>query len=219
MPDPTGRPGPTSSAAATASSAPSAPTAPAELTSAAHAAAPSAPSAHRIAPQAAPAPFTTLELRAALGQFATGVTVITTTAAAGESGSRPVGLTANSFNSVSLEPPLILWSLSRRSSSLDAFLAGRHFTVNVLTAEQRLVAERFASKAADRFEGVAWRAGLGGAPVIDGAAAVFECRHHSHHEAGDHVIFIGQVERCERRLGAAPLVFHGGRFFTGLEER
>ncbi|MBI5333800.1 MAG: flavin reductase family protein [Burkholderiales bacterium] len=162
-----------------------------------------------------PPPFTALDLRAALGQFATGVTVITTR----EAGGRPVGLTANSFNSVSLEPPLILWSLARRSSSLAAFIAGGHFAVNVLTAEQRPLAERFASKAADRFDGVPWRAGEGGAPVLDGVAAVFECRHHSHHEAGDHVIFIGQVERCERRLGAAPLVFHGGRFFTGLEER
>lgn len=162
-----------------------------------------------------PLPFTALELRAALGQFATGVTIITTR----EAGGRPVGLTANSFNSVSLEPPLILWSLARRSSSLAAFIAGSHFSVNVLTAEQRPLAERFASKAADRFDGVPWRAGEGGAPVLDGVAAVFECRHHSHHEAGDHIIFIGQVERCERRLGAAPLVFHGGRFFAGLEER
>jgi flavin reductase (DIM6/NTAB) family NADH-FMN oxidoreductase RutF len=167
-------------------------------------------------PSAAPTPaFTPLELRGALGQFATGVTIITTR----EAGGRPVGLTANSFNSVSLEPPLILWSLARRSSSLPAFVAGAHFAVNVLTAEQRPLAERFASKAADRFEGVAWRAGVGGAPVLDGTAAVFECRHHSHHEAGDHVIFIGQVERCERRLGAAPLVFHGGRFFARLDER
>lgn len=161
-----------------------------------------------------PPPFTALELRAALGQFATGVTIITTR----EAGGRPVGLTANSFNSVSLEPPLVLWSLARRSSSLAAFTASAHFAINVLAAEQRPLAERFASKAVDRFEGVPWRAGEGGAPVLDGVAAVFECRHHSHHEAGDHVIFIGRVERCERRLGAAPLVFHGGRFFAGLDE-
>lgn len=164
-------------------------------------------------PQAAAPTFTPLELRATLGQFATGVTIITTRDPAT---GRAVGFTANSFNSVSLEPPLVLWSLSRRSSSLEVFLRSTHFAINVLTAEQRLLAERFSSKAADRFEGVRWSAGTGGSPVIEEVAAVFQCFHHSHHEAGDHLLFIGQVERCERRLGAAPLVFHGGRFFAGL---
>ena len=161
-------------------------------------------------PRHAPAAFSSQELRAALGQFATGVTIVSTLDAQG----RPVGLTANSFNSVSLEPPLVLWSLARRSGSLPAFAGCAHFCINVLTADQRWLAERFASKALDRFEGVAWHAGVGGSPVIDGAAAVFECRHHSHHEAGDHLIFIGQVERCSRRLGAPPLLFVGGRLVS-----
>lgn len=165
--------------------------------------------AHRHpALRAAQPSFTSQEFRAALGQFATGVTIVTTRDAQGHT----VGLTANSFNSVSLDPPLVLWSLAKRSSSLAAFKGGTHFCINVLTHEQRLLAERFASKAIDRFDGVAWRSGAGGAPIIDGAAAVFECFHHSHHDAGDHIIFIGQVERCDRRLGSAPLVFHGGRF-------
>lgn len=163
--------------------------------------------------RAATPSFTSQEFRAALGQFATGVTIVTTRDAHGAT----VGLTANSFNSVSLEPPLVLWSLAKRSSSLAAFEAGTHFCINVLTAEQRMLAERFASKAIDRFEGVTWSEGAGGAPVIDGAAAVFECFHHSHYDAGDHIIFIGQVERCDRRLGAAPLLFHGGRLFTDLQ--
>ena len=163
-------------------------------------------------PVATPPTFTSQEFRAALGQFATGVTIVTTRDGNGHA----VGLTANSFNSVSLEPPLVLWSLSKRSSSLPAFTAGTHFCINVLTAEQRPLAERFASKALDRFEGVQWFDGAGRAPVIAEAAAVFECFHHSHHDAGDHVIFIGQVERCNRRLGAQPLLFVGGRLVADL---
>jgi flavin reductase (DIM6/NTAB) family NADH-FMN oxidoreductase RutF len=85
-----------------------------------------------------------------------------------------------------------------------------------LAADQRQLAERFARKGIDRFEGVNWRAGLTGAPVIPGAVAVFECTHRSHHDAGDHVIFVSQVAHCSRRIGAAPLVFHGGRFFSDL---
>ena len=157
-----------------------------------------------------PAPFTPEEYRAALGQFATGVTLVT---ARGPDG-RLLGLTANSFNSVSLSPPLVLWSLSRQSSSMPGFLAASHYAINVLAADQRLLAERFSRKGIDRYEGVAWRPGLTGAPVIDGAVAVFECRHRSQHDEGDHVIFVGEVEQCSRRLGAAPLVFHGGRFVT-----
>lgn len=177
------------------------------------AATPAADSPADRAARAAKPSFTSQEFRAALGQFATGVTIVTTRDAQGAT----VGLTANSFNSVSLDPPLVLWSLSKRSSSLAAFEAGTHFSISVLTAEQRMLAERFASKAVDRFEGVAWTPGAGGAPVIEGAAAVFECFHHSHYDAGDHIIFIGQVERCERRLGAAPLLFHGGRLVSDLQ--
>lgn len=174
------------------------------------AAEPPANRANGLKLRAAKPSFSSQEFRAALGQFATGVTIVTTRDKQGHA----VGLTANSFNSVSLDPPLVLWSLSKRSSSLPAFKTGTHFCINVLALEQRMLAERFASKALDRFEGVAWRDGSGGAPIIEGAAAAFECFHHSHHDAGDHIIFIGQVERCDRRLGSAPLVFHGGRFLN-----
>ena len=163
-------------------------------------------------PHATPAPFTQEEYRAALGQFATGVTIVTAQAPDG----RLFGLTANSFNSVSLAPPLVLWSLSRQSSSMLGFLAASHYAINVLAADQRLLAERFSRKGIDRFDGVAWRAGLTGAPVIDGAVAVFECSHRSQHDEGDHVIFVGEVAHCRRRVGASPLVFHGGRFFSEL---
>ncbi len=144
--------------------------------------------------------------------FATGVTIVTARNAAGQH----VGLTANSFNSVSLAPPLVLWSLSRSAGSMPAFEQGSHYAVNILAAEQHALAERFAGKRADRFDGVAFREGLNGAPVLAGAAAVFECFNRSRYEEGDHVIFVGEVERCERREGAQPLIFHGGRYFTEL---
>jgi len=160
----------------------------------------------------AAAPFSPEDFRAALGQFTTGVTIVT----ARDPDGRLIGLTANSFNSVSLSPPLVLWSLARQSSSMPGFLAASHYAINVLAADQRLLAERFARKGIDRFEGTPWRPGLTGAPVIEGAVAVFECSHRSQHGEGDHLIFVGQVEHCRRRLGAAPLVFHGGRFFTDL---
>ncbi len=156
--------------------------------------------------------FTPEDFRAALGQFTTGVTIVT---AVDEQGRR-VGLTANSFNSVSLDPPLVLWSLSKHSSSMPALKTAAAYAVNVLGADQRLLAERFARRGVDRFEGVAWRPGLSGAPLIDGAVATFECVPRSHHDEGDHIIFVGEVTHCRRRVGAVPLVFHGGRFFTDL---
>ena len=156
--------------------------------------------------------FSTPDFRAALGMFATGVTIVT---ARGPNGA-PVGLTANSFNSVSLSPPLVLWSLARSAASMPAFEQGSHYTINILAADQHALAARFASKAADRFDGVLFHEGAGGAPVLDGAAAVFECFNRSRYEEGDHVIFVGEVERCSSRPGAAPLIFHGGRYFTEL---
>ena len=159
-----------------------------------------------------PPPFTAEDYRAVLGQFATGVTLVTTCTPDG----RILGLTANSFNSVSLTPPLVLWSLSRQSASMDGFLSASHFAVNVLAADQRLLAERFSRRGIDRFEGVAWRKGHSGVPLIDDCAALFECRQRSRYDEGDHVIFVGEVMHCQRRLGASPLVFHGGRFFTDL---
>ena len=156
--------------------------------------------------------FSAQEFRSALGSFATGVTVVTALDPTG----RPVGLTANSFNSVSLSPPLVLWSLSKRAGSMPAFSTGSHYAINILAAEQRTLAERFASKDIDRFAGVTFRRGAGGAPVIEGSAAVFECFNRSQYEEGDHIIFVGEVERCERREGALPLIYHGGRYFTEL---
>ena len=152
------------------------------------------------------------DFRGALAMFATGVTIVTALDATG----RPIGLTANSFNSVSIEPPLVLWSLSRHAGSMPAFKRGSHYAINILSADQKALAERFASKDLERFEGVAHRAGACGAPLIDGAAATFECFNRSRYEEGDHVIFVGEVEHCVRSEGAKPLLFHGGRYFTEL---
>jgi flavin reductase (DIM6/NTAB) family NADH-FMN oxidoreductase RutF len=142
--------------------------------------------------------------------FATGVTIVTARTADGEL----IGLTANSFNSVSLDPPLVLWSLARAAGSMPALSTGSHYAINILAAEQKDLAERFAGKREGRWSGVAWTEGMGGAPLLTGAAAVFECFNRSRYEEGDHVIFVGEVERCDHRVGAAPLLFHGGRFYT-----
>jgi flavin reductase (DIM6/NTAB) family NADH-FMN oxidoreductase RutF len=156
--------------------------------------------------------FSTQAFRDALGMFATGVTIVTARDLAGGL----VGLTANSFNSVSLDPPLVLWSLGRDAGSMPAFTRGSHYAINILAAGQRELADRFSSKQPDRFAGVAFREGVGGAPLLAGVAAVFECFNRSQYDEGDHVIFVGEVEHCERREGASPLIFHGGRYFTEL---
>jgi flavin reductase (DIM6/NTAB) family NADH-FMN oxidoreductase RutF len=162
--------------------------------------------------RAAAPTFSGDEFRAALAMFATGVTIVTAQTASGA----PIGLTANSFNSVSIEPPLVLWSLSRLAGSLPSFARGSHYAIHILAADQHALAERFASKDVERFEGVAFRPGANGVPLLDGAAAVFECFNRSRYEEGDHVIFVGEVERCARRDDAHPLIFHGGRYFSEL---
>jgi flavin reductase (DIM6/NTAB) family NADH-FMN oxidoreductase RutF len=162
--------------------------------------------------QAQPPSFSPKEFRSALGMFATGVTIVTAVTADG----KPIGLTASSFNSVSLDPPLVLWSLARAAASLPAFSTGSHYAINILSAEQKTLAERFAIKGADRWGGVEYTHGTGNAPLLQGAVATFECFNRSRYEEGDHVIFVGEVERCTWRPGAAPLLFHGGRFYTEL---
>ena len=148
--------------------------------------------------------------RQALGQFATGVTVVS---GAGEGG--PFAVTANSFQSVSLEPPLVLWSLRRQSTSLAAFRQAPHFAVNVLAAGQTEMASHFARSGTDKFGGCDWAPGLGGAPLLAGVAAYFECGKISEHDGGDHVVFIGKVERyaCFDRSG---LVFAQGRYALAI---
>lgn len=154
----------------------------------------------------------------ALSRFATGVTVITTrTDPANAPGGNPqgfVGLTASSFNSVSLQPALVVWSLGLRTRSLPAFMTGSHYVVNVLAADQRDVCERFAYHPGDRFAGTDYHLGSCGLPILHGALAWFECRHRSRYEEGDHILFVGEVERCGVGEPNAPLIYQGSAFHT-----
>ncbi|MEO8304845.1 MAG: flavin reductase family protein [Betaproteobacteria bacterium] len=158
---------------------------------------------------ASPAGFTERDFRDAMAQFATGVTVI---CAPGPPG-RFVGFTANSFNSVSLDPPLVVWSLRSRANDLDYFERAERYAINVLAHDQVELARRFSRPHADRFDGVLYRLGPAGVPLIDGCVASFECRHQERRAAGDHVLFIGIVETCARTKGRG-LVFHHGRYGT-----
>jgi len=157
-----------------------------------------------------PLPFSAREFRNALGMFATGVTIVTARAPDGA----PVGLTASSFNSVALNPPLVLWSMAHQTTSLPVFNQCTHYAIHVLAVEQRALGERFATRGIDRWAGVPWQANVQGVPIIDGAAAVFECRNRSQYVEGDHTIFVAQVERCRHQPGASPLLYHGGMFYT-----
>jgi len=160
--------------------------------------------------KAKPPTFSKAEFRTALGMFATGVTIVTGRTPDGHL----VGLTANSFNSVSMSPPLVLWSLAQSAGSMAAFSTGSHYAINILSADQQDLARQFSAQGVDRFAGVAFELGVAGAPLIAGAAATFECFNRSRYEEGDHVIFVGEVERCETRLGASPLLYHGGKFYA-----
>jgi flavin reductase (DIM6/NTAB) family NADH-FMN oxidoreductase RutF len=161
-------------------------------------------------PKAHPPNFSQEDFRQALGMFATGVTIVTARAVDGSY----IGLTANSFNSVSLTPPLVLWSLSRSAGSMAAFSTGSHYAIHILSADQQDLAQQFASRGSDRFLGVDFTIGAGGAPLLKGTAATFECYNRSRYEEGDHVIFVGEVEVCNHRAGASPLLFHGGKFYA-----
>lgn len=147
------------------------------------------------------------ELRRALGRFATGVTVVTTR----DAGGTPVGLTANSFSSVSLDPPLILWSLDNGAASLPVFRAAEWFAINVLGSHQQHLSNQFARTAADKFEGVEYEDGLGRSPVLIDSLACFECTVYDKVLAGDHTIFLGKVERLTHREGV-PLLYSSGRY-------
>jgi flavin reductase (DIM6/NTAB) family NADH-FMN oxidoreductase RutF len=152
-----------------------------------------------------PGPDAQRALRDAFGRFATGVTVVTVATAAG-----PVGITANSFASVSLDPPLLLWAPARASRRFAAFHDAEDFAVHVLGADQSELCRRFAA-AGDDWEGVGHRRSDRGVPLLPGALARFECATEARHPAGDHVVIIGRILRFSQRPGA-PLLFAGGRY-------
>jgi 4-hydroxyphenylacetate 3-hydroxylase, reductase component len=156
---------------------------------------------------AAPEALDIRALRTALGAFATGVTVVTCRGA--DDGA--IGLTVNSFNALSLDPPLILWSLRLASPSLAAFDAARHFAINVLAEAQVDVSRRFASPVGQKFDEGPWHEGLHRVPVLGGCAAVFECELLSQQSAGDHRLYIGRVLKMQSQP-VAPLVYHGGHY-------
>jgi 3-hydroxy-9,10-secoandrosta-1,3,5(10)-triene-9,17-dione monooxygenase reductase component len=151
------------------------------------------------------------QFRDALGAFATGVTIVTTRTRAGED----VGLTANSFNSVSLEPPMVLWSLAKTARSLPAFLESSYFAVHVLSAAQEELSHTFARRGVDKFSGLVIERGRGDIPLLDGCSARFQCRTAIKYEGGDHVVFIGEVESFDH-FDRPPLVFHGGRYAAAI---
>ncbi len=147
------------------------------------------------------------DFRRTLGQFATGVTVVTTRTRDG----RPVGITVNSFTSVSLTPPLVLWCLARQSSNRAIFEEATHFAVSILAANQHSLSHRFAAPVADKFDGVSLEEGKERVPLLKGVIAQLICRKVRQYDGGDHVIFLGEVEEYHRSEGK-PLIFHSGRY-------
>ena len=152
------------------------------------------------------------EFRDALGSFPTGVAVVTASDGAGGH----VGVTANSFNSVSLDPPLVLWSLAKTSRSRDAFHQAGWFAINILCAAQVDLSRRFATSGTDKFADVETVPGLGGVALLPGSAARFQCRTYAVYEGGDHEIFVGEVVDFDYS-GRAPLVFHRGAYARAVK--
>jgi 3-hydroxy-9,10-secoandrosta-1,3,5(10)-triene-9,17-dione monooxygenase reductase component len=148
-----------------------------------------------------------ISLREALGSFATGITIVTTLG----SGAEDIGLTANSFNSVSLTPPMVLWSLSKTSHSQPAFAAAEYFAVHILAVDQEPLSNLFSKRGADKFSGLKTDRGYGGIPLLKDCAARFQCRTAFRYDGGDHDIFVGEVVEFEH-FEKAPLIFHRGKY-------
>jgi flavin reductase (DIM6/NTAB) family NADH-FMN oxidoreductase RutF len=151
--------------------------------------------------------FNTTDFRNALGSFATGVTVIT---ALGKNGQK-VGMTANSFNSVSLDPALVLWSIGRDSNCFEDFIAAEAYAIHILAEDQQELSDRFAKSGADRFEGLACTEGLSGVPLLPTHSACFQCRLEKQFDGGDHVILVGKVLEFSDH-GSKPLLFYRGGY-------
>lgn len=149
--------------------------------------------------------------RQCLGKFATGVAVVTCSDASGN----PCGITANSFSSVSLDPPLVLWNIAKVSNSLDAYIKAEHFAINVLSAEQQLLSSHFARSDHTLFKGIEYALSADGAPLFPGTIATFECRTHQVHDCGDHFVIIGEVKTFQSE-DADPLLFFRGAY-RGLQ--
>ncbi|MDX5410675.1 MAG: flavin reductase family protein [Thauera sp.] len=150
----------------------------------------------------------TRQFRDALGMFATGITVVATRAPDGQ----PIGLTVNSFNSVSLDPPLIVWSLSSNLPCVPIFESCEYYSVNVLAADQDNISNVFASRSDDKFAGIETDTGMYGVPLLKGCCARFECRNTVRHDGGDHIVFISEVVRFDHDESHPPLIYWGGAY-------
>jgi flavin reductase (DIM6/NTAB) family NADH-FMN oxidoreductase RutF len=161
-----------------------------------------------------PRSFSDRAFRDALGLFATGVVVITSAGKAGGNHAGHLGATISSFSSVSLDPPLILFSIGRHSKAFTAWQSVDSFAVNILGEEQSAISTRFARALTDKWDGVETRLGLGGTPLLAGALAWIECRSYAKYEGGDHLIVVGEVRSLMARsaAGARPLIFFGGKY-------
>ena len=157
--------------------------------------------------------FDIREFRNALGAFATGVTIVTTRDEKGTD----IGLTANSFNSVSLDPPMVLWSLDKKSLNLKAFSEAKNFAVHILSETQQDLSDRFARRGEDKFADLEISRGADGIPLLDDCAARFECSAAFQYEGGDHEIFVGQVENFEN-FDKPPLAFLGGKYAMAFQK-
>jgi flavin reductase (DIM6/NTAB) family NADH-FMN oxidoreductase RutF len=146
------------------------------------------------------------ELRQVMGHFATGVTIITTLNKDGQLH----GLTANAFTSVSLEPPLLLISVDKKAESWPAFEESKVFTVNILSDSQEALSRKFAVSGGNKFEGVAYRIGANGAPILDGVLSYIECTLYAAYEGGDHSLYLGSIQQAEIREGKPLLFYRGG---------
>ena len=147
------------------------------------------------------------ELRRVMGHFATGVTIITTKSKEGA----PAGLTANSFTSVSLDPPLILVAVDKKADSWPHFEESKVFTVNILNDEMETLSRKFAVSGGDKFQGVAYHTGANGVPILDGALAYLECNLYATYDGGDHTLYLGLIEQVETHE-AKPLIFYRGGY-------
>ena len=158
--------------------------------------------------------FTKRQLRDALGRFATGVTIITTCTRDNEL----LGITANSFNSVSLEPPMVLFSLAREAYSLNKFEQSDFFAVNILREGQRDLSDRFAKASEDKWKGVDYETGVTKCPLFRDSLATFECYTRFHYDGGDHVIFVGEAFNMATGTPGTPLLYYNGKYETMVHE-
>ena len=159
--------------------------------------------------------FDPRELRNAFGSFATGVTIVTTIAKDGDGNDIPVAVTANSFSSVSMDPPLVLWSIDKNSQSLKAFEESNFFAIHILHNAQEQLSNICATKNADKFAEISWKPGIEGVPVFNDYNTCFQCSVEHRYDGGDHIILVGRVQEFdnkERDTHLTPLLFYRGQY-------